>query len=107
VDGKSVEIDASWDPQCPGSNSITRISATQFKMVVRRKEPVYLVHLSQIGVDGNPAEKVNCRMHGNAVESGCVTLQSLVLSISIMCKDLWKLLHDINTSVLTEWKYEL
>jgi hypothetical protein len=40
------------------------------------------------------------------VESGCVTLQSLVLSISIMCKDLWKLLHDINTSVLTEWKYE-
>jgi hypothetical protein len=40
------------------------------------------------------------------VESGCVTLQSLVLSISIMCKDLWKLLHDINTSVLTEWNYE-
>jgi hypothetical protein len=41
-----------------------------------------------------------------SVESGCVTLQSLVLSISIMCKDLWKLLHDINTSVLTEWNYE-
>jgi hypothetical protein len=48
------------------------------------------------------------------VESGCVTLQSLVLSISIMCKDLWKLFHDINTSVLTdidtsvlnEWNYE-
>jgi hypothetical protein len=40
------------------------------------------------------------------VESGCVTLQSLVLSISIMCKDLWKLLHDINTSMLTEWNYE-
>jgi hypothetical protein len=40
------------------------------------------------------------------VESGCVTLQSLVLSISIICKDLWKLLHDINTSVLTEWNYE-
>jgi hypothetical protein len=29
------------------------------------------------------------------VESGCVKLQSLVLSIRIMCKDLWKLLHDI------------
>jgi hypothetical protein len=48
-----------------------------------------------------------------------VTLQFLVLSISVMCKDLWellhdiytsvltwKLLHDINTSVLTEWNYE-
>jgi RNase H-like domain found in reverse transcriptase len=48
------------------------------------------------------------------VESGCVTLQSLVLSLSIICKDLWKILHDIktsvstdiNTSVLTEWNYE-
>jgi hypothetical protein len=40
------------------------------------------------------------------VESGCVILQSLVLSIRIMCKDLWKLLRDIYTSVLTEWKYE-
>jgi hypothetical protein len=40
------------------------------------------------------------------VESGCVTVQSLVLSISIMCKDLWKLLHDINTSVLNEWNHE-
>jgi hypothetical protein len=40
------------------------------------------------------------------VESGCVTLQLLIFSISIMCKDLWKLLHDINTSVLTEWNYE-
>jgi hypothetical protein len=56
VDGKSVEIDASMDPQCQGSHSITRISATQLKKVVRRKEPVYLVHLSQMGVDGNPAE---------------------------------------------------
>jgi hypothetical protein len=56
VDGKSVEIDASWDPQCQGSHSITRISATQLKKVVRRKEPVYLVHLSHIGVDGNPAQ---------------------------------------------------
>jgi hypothetical protein len=35
-----------------------------------------------------------------------VTLQSLVLSIRIMCKDLWKLVHDIYTSVLTEWNYE-
>jgi hypothetical protein len=56
VDGKSVEIDTSMDPQCQGSNSITRISATQLKKVVRQKEPVYLVHLSKMGVDGNPAE---------------------------------------------------
>jgi hypothetical protein len=50
----------------------------------------------------------------SSVESVCVTLQSLVLSISILCKDLWKLFHDINTSVLsdintsvlTEWNYE-
>jgi hypothetical protein len=38
------------------SHAITRISATQLKKVVRRKEPAYLVHLSQLGVDGNPAE---------------------------------------------------
>jgi hypothetical protein len=57
VDGKSVEIDASLDPQCQGSHALTRISATQLKKVVRRKEPVYLVHLSQMGVDGNPAKK--------------------------------------------------
>jgi hypothetical protein len=44
------------DPQCQGSHSITRISATQLKKVVRIKEPVYLVHLSQMGVEGNPAE---------------------------------------------------
>jgi hypothetical protein len=56
VNGKSVEIDASLDPQCEGSHSITRISATQLKKVVRRKDPVYLVHFSQMGVDGNPAE---------------------------------------------------
>jgi hypothetical protein len=42
----------------------------------------------------------------STVESGCVTLQSLVLSIRIMCKDLWKLLHDNYHSVLTEWDYE-
>jgi hypothetical protein len=35
-----------------------------------------------------------------------VTLQSLVLSIRIMCKDLWKLLQDIFTSILTEWNFE-
>jgi hypothetical protein len=29
---------------------------TQLKNVVRRKEPVYLVHLSQMGEDGNPTE---------------------------------------------------
>jgi hypothetical protein len=46
------------------------------------------------------------RRDRHSVESGCVTLQSLVLSIRIMCKDLWKLLHDIYTSVLTEWNYE-
>jgi Retroviral aspartyl protease len=56
VDGKSVERDASMDPQCQGSHYITRISATQLKKVVRRKDPVYLVHLSQMGVGGNPAE---------------------------------------------------
>jgi hypothetical protein len=55
VDGKSVEIDASMDPQCH-SHSITRISATQLKTFVRRKEAFYLVHLSQMGVEGNPAE---------------------------------------------------
>jgi hypothetical protein len=56
VDGKSVEMDASMDPQCQGFHSITITSATQLKKVVRRKEPVYLVHLSQMGVDENPAE---------------------------------------------------
>jgi hypothetical protein len=56
LDGESVEIDASMDPQRQGSHSIARISATQLKKVVRRKEPVYLVHLSQMGVGGNPAE---------------------------------------------------
>jgi hypothetical protein len=44
------------DPQRQGSHAITRISATQLKKVVRREEPVYFVHLSQMGVDGNPAE---------------------------------------------------
>jgi hypothetical protein len=57
VDGESVEIDASLDPQCQGSHAIARISATMLKKVVRRKELVYLVHLSQMGVDGNPAEQ--------------------------------------------------
>jgi hypothetical protein len=40
---------------------------------------------------------------GYSVESGCVTF---AFSIRAMCKDLWKLLHDIYTSVLTEWNYE-
>jgi hypothetical protein len=57
VDCKSVEIDAPLDPQCQGSHAITRILATQLKKVFRRMEPVYLVHLSQMRVDGNPAEK--------------------------------------------------
>jgi hypothetical protein len=56
VDGESVEIDASLDPQCQGFHAINRISATQLKKVVRRMEPVYSVHLSQMGVDGYPAE---------------------------------------------------
>jgi hypothetical protein len=56
VDGESVEIEASLYSQCQGSHGINRISATQLKNVVRRKEPVYLIHLSQMGVDGNPAE---------------------------------------------------
>jgi hypothetical protein len=50
VYGESVEIDASLDPQCPGSQAITRVSATKLKKVVRWKELVYLVHLSQMGV---------------------------------------------------------
>jgi hypothetical protein len=33
------------------------------------------------------------------VESGCVTF---VFSIRVICKYLWKLLHDIYTSILTE-----
>jgi hypothetical protein len=56
VDGESVEIDVSLDPQFQGSHAITRISATQLKKVVRRTEPVYLIHLSQMGADRNPAE---------------------------------------------------
>jgi Aspartyl protease len=40
VNGESVEIGASLDPQCQGSHAITRISETQLKKVVRRKEPV-------------------------------------------------------------------
>jgi hypothetical protein len=51
-----VEIDASMDPQCQGSHSIIRISATQLKKVVRRIEPIYFVYLSQMRVGGNPAE---------------------------------------------------
>jgi hypothetical protein len=58
VDGKSVEIDACLDPQCQRSHALTRISATQLKKVVRRKLPACLVHLSQVGVDGNPAENI-------------------------------------------------
>jgi hypothetical protein len=53
-----VEIDASLDSQCQGSHAITRISATQLEKVVRRKEPVYLVYLRQMGVEGNPAENI-------------------------------------------------
>jgi hypothetical protein len=40
------------------------------------------------------------------VKPVCVTLQSLVLSIRKLCTDLWKILHDNNNSVLTEWNYE-
>jgi hypothetical protein len=61
VYGESVEIDASLDPECQGSHAITRISETQLKNVVRRKEPVYRVHLSQMGVGEKPAE--NDQMH--------------------------------------------
>jgi hypothetical protein len=56
VDGEYVEIGASLDPKSQLSHAITRISAAQLQKVDRRKEPVYSVHLSQIGVDGNPAE---------------------------------------------------
>jgi hypothetical protein len=52
------------------------------------------------------ARSLQLSQNKTTVESGCVTLQSLVLSIRIMCKDLWKLLHDNYTSVLSEWNYE-
>jgi hypothetical protein len=44
------------EPQCQWSHALTRISAAQLKKVVRRKEPVCLIRLSQMGGDGNPAE---------------------------------------------------
>jgi hypothetical protein len=46
IDGRTVVVDASASPQRESSQDITRISATQLKKVVRRQEPVYLVHLS-------------------------------------------------------------
>jgi hypothetical protein len=56
IDGRTVAVDASAIPQRKSSKDITRISATQSKKVVRRQEPVYMVHLCQIGVDADPAK---------------------------------------------------
>ena len=56
IDGRTVVVDASASPQRKPSQDITRISATQLKKVVRRQEPVYLVHLSQIGVEQDQAK---------------------------------------------------
>jgi hypothetical protein len=54
IDGRTVVVDASASPQRDSSKDITRISATQFKKVVRRQEPVYMFHLFQIGEDADP-----------------------------------------------------
>jgi hypothetical protein len=51
-----VVVDASASPQHESSQDITRISATQLKKVVRRQNPVYLIHLSQIGVGPDPTK---------------------------------------------------
>jgi hypothetical protein len=52
--GRTAVVDASASPQCKPSQDVTRISATQLKKVVRRQEPVYLVHLGHIGVEPDP-----------------------------------------------------
>jgi hypothetical protein len=54
TDGHKFVVDASTSPQRDLSKNITRISATQFKRVVRRQEPVYLVHMCQILVYPDP-----------------------------------------------------
>jgi hypothetical protein len=56
TDGRTVVVDASAGPQRESSKNITRISATQLKKLVRRQEPVCMVHLCQIGVDAAPAK---------------------------------------------------
>jgi hypothetical protein len=56
IDGRTVVVDASASPQRESSMDITTVSATQLKKVVRRHEPVYMVHLCQIGVDEDPAK---------------------------------------------------
>jgi hypothetical protein len=56
IDGRTVVVDASASPQRESSQDITIISVTQLEKVVRRQEPVYLVHLSQIGVESDPAK---------------------------------------------------
>jgi hypothetical protein len=55
IDGRTVVVDAYASPQRESSQEITRISATQLKKVFRRQEPVYLVYLSYIGVESDPA----------------------------------------------------
>jgi hypothetical protein len=45
IDGRTVVVDESASPQRESSEDFTRISATQLKKVVRRQDPVYMVHL--------------------------------------------------------------
>jgi hypothetical protein len=61
IDGRTVVVVASASPQRESSKDITRISATKLKKVVRRKDPVYMVHLCQVGVDVDPAK--GSRLH--------------------------------------------
>jgi hypothetical protein len=56
IDGRTVVVDASASPQRKPFQDITRISATHLNKVVGQQEPVYLVHLSQFGVESDPAE---------------------------------------------------
>jgi hypothetical protein len=56
IDCRTVIMDTSASPQRESSKDIIRFSAKQLKKVVRRKDPVYLVHLCQIGVDADPAK---------------------------------------------------
>jgi hypothetical protein len=56
TDGRTVVVDASASPQRESPKDITRISTKKLKKVVRRQEPVYMVHLCQLGVDADPAK---------------------------------------------------
>jgi hypothetical protein len=59
IDDRIVAVDASASTHRKSSRDITRISATQVKKVARRQELIYLVHLSQFGVEQNPPEDIH------------------------------------------------